>query len=531
MRRVLVVIDDDSARQALQLRLRSDGYEPLGVSSVEDARRALEADPFTAVLARSGLLMSVPAPTAPAGLKLASLVAAGRGGLSPGLILGSPILIAILPSGATPADGLAAMNAGAHDFVVEAGDLPALATLALRKAELRAGQGRSTGASTFVGGGPTAGGPGAGGDRGSRPDGLAPLSMVGKSPPMVALAAAVRKVAPFKATVFVNGESGTGKELIARAVHQQSPRADGPFVAVNCGAIPAGLMESELLGHAKGAFTDAHRDRAGLLEQASGGTLFLDEIAELPLALQVKLLRVLQDDSVRRLGDAEERPVDVRLVAATARDLEAEVAAGRFREDLYHRINVVALRVPPLRQRGDDIPLLVAHFVARVNQRLGLGLRSVSGEAMRALVSFAWPGNVRELENTVERAAVMCEGDEIDLASLPERILGAGVRPSTERVTEHTPPTAGSGARPPRSDGGPGSTSSPDGGEMDLSIKRAARRAEEDLIRRALARTGGNRTRAAELLEISHRALLYKIKEYGVSLPMTSPGHGKDAKL
>ena len=310
--------------------------------------------------------------------------------------------------------------------------------------------------------------------------------------------------------MLVLGESGTGKELIARALHELSPRAEGPFVAVNCGAIPAGLMESELLGHCKGAFTDALRDRAGLLEQASGGTLFLDEIGELPLALQVKLLRVLQDERVRRLGDAEERPVDVRLVAATARDLEAEVAAGRFREDLFHRINVVGLRVPPLRERGGDIPLLVEHFLARINRRFGLHLAGVSPEALRVLVAYAWPGNVRELENTVERAAVMCEGDEIDLASLPERILRGARRGRARARAGRRRRRRGRRRR------------------GDLSIKRAARRAEEELIRRALARTGGNRTRAAELLEISHRALLYKIKEYGVSLPM-SPGGAEEA--
>ena len=198
--------------------------------------------------------------------------------------------------------------------------------------------------------------------------------MIGESAPMKALAGAIRKVAPHKATVLVQGESGTGKELIARAVHDQSPRAGGPFVAVNCGAIPAGLMESELFGHAKGAFTDALRDRVGLLEQSSGGTLFLDEVGELPAALQVKLLRALQEERVRRLGDADDRPIDLRLVAATARDLEAEVAAGRFREDLYHRINVVALRVPPLRDRAGDIPLLAAHFVTRINQRSRLAI-------------------------------------------------------------------------------------------------------------------------------------------------------------
>ena len=452
MRSVLVVNEDESARQALQVRLRGEGYEAVGVASIDGIRRALGSEP------------------------------------------NSPPVIAVLPAGADGAAGLAAIAAGVHDFVV-AGEIHAdgLATavaLAFDKIEARAG-------------------------RPGRPRSAAPAPaspMIGQSSPMKALASAIRKVAPHKATVLVHGDSGTGKELIARALHDQSPRAGGPFVAVNCGAIPAGLMESELFGHVKGAFTDALRDRGGLLEQSSGGTLFLDEVGELPAALQVKLLRALQEERVRRVGDADDRLIDLRLVAATARDLEAEVAVGRFREDLYHRINVVALRVPPLRDRTGDIPLLVSHFVNRVNQRSRLAVTGLSREAMRLLEAYAWPGNVRELENTIERAAVMCEGPEIDAASLPDRILNS---------------RNGFGPAPARADG----LAEAHG---DLSIKRAARRVEEGLIRQALARTGGNRTRAAELLEISHRALLYKIKEYGVSLPMTTggppgpPRNGKD---
>jgi two-component system response regulator AtoC len=443
MRRVLVVNEDESARQALQVRLRGEGYEAVGVPSIEGIRRALGAEPTPAAM------------------------------------------IVILPAGATSAAGLAAIAAGAHDFVIatqdRGEDLTVSVALAFEKLEARAAAGR---------------------DRQRRVTPVPAPSMIGESAPMKALAGAIRKVAPHKATVLVQGESGTGKELIARAVHDQSPRAGGPFVAVNCGAIPAGLMESELFGHVKGAFTDALRDRIGLLEQSSGGTLFLDEVGELPAALQVKLLRALQEERVRRLGDADDRPIDLRLVAATARDLEAEVAAGRFREDLYHRINVVALRVPPLRDRAGDIPLLAAHFVARLNQRSRLAITGLSREAMRLLHAYAWPGNVRELENTIERAGVMCEGPEIDAASLPDRILNG------------------------RNGFGPAPTPAEAGGEAfaDLSIKRAARRIEEELIRQALARTGGNRTHAAELLDISHRALLYKIKEYGVSLPMTTGG-------
>jgi two-component system response regulator AtoC len=307
---------------------------------------------------------------------------------------------------------------------------------------------------------------------------------------MTALRATVRKVAPHKATVLVRGESGTGKEVVARALHALSPRARAPFVAVNCGAIPAGLIESELFGHTKGAFTDAVRDRPGLVEQAAAGTLFLDEIGELPPASQVKLLRVLQDGRVRRLGADADVELDVRVVAATSRALEAEVAAGRFREDLLFRLDVLTLQLPPLRARAGDVARLAAHFLAGARARLGPAVtaRSLGRDALAALEAYPWPGNVRELENTVERAAVLCEGVEIDVASLPDR-LAAGRASTPAPIVVH--------------------------GE-DLSIKRAARRTEEALIRRALERTGGNRTRAAELLEISQRALLYKIKEYGI---------------
>jgi two-component system response regulator AtoC len=313
---------------------------------------------------------------------------------------------------------------------------------------------------------------------------------------MAALKVAVRKMAPHKATVLVRGESGTGKEVVARALHDLSPRAAAPFVAVNCGAIPAALIESELFGHAKGAFTDAVRDRVGLVERAAGGTLFLDEIGELPGPSQVKLLRVLQDGRVRRIGDDEDAVVDVRIIAATSRDLEAEIAAGRFRPDLMYRLDVLTLTLPPLRARVGDLPGLAAHFLAAARARLGgaVTARALAPETLARLEAYAWPGNVRELENTIERAAVLCEGPVLDVASLSERLLAGG------------PPA-------PVADVGEGVA---DDGRGDLSIKRAARRTEESLIRRALARTEGNRTRAAELLEISPRALLYKIKEYGI---------------
>jgi two-component system response regulator AtoC len=287
--------------------------------------------------------------------------------------------------------------------------------------------------------------------------------------------------------VLVQGESGTGKELVARALHDLSPRAALPFVAVNCGAIPAELIESELFGHARGAFTDASRAKKGLAEEADGGTLFLDEIGELPLPLQVKLLRFLEDEQVRPLGDVRSRQVDVRVVAATARDLRAAVASGQFREDLLYRLDVVALRLPPLRERGEDVLLLAGHFLARYGRlRPELAALRLSDEAREALLAHRWPGNVRELEHALERAVVLAEGALIREEDLPESV--------------RAPPPAPLGAV----------------GEGDLSVKRGIRALEERLIRAALERTGGNRTRAAELLELSYRALLYKIKDYGL---------------
>jgi len=314
-----------------------------------------------------------------------------------------------------------------------------------------------------------------------------PVGIVGKSQRVVEIFKVIRKVADYKSTVLVFGESGTGKELVARALHEQSVRRTAPFVPINCGAIPETLLESELFGHVKGAFTDATRTKPGLIEEAEGGTLFLDEIGELPLSLQVKLLRFLQEDEIRRVGDTRAIAVDVRVVAATARDLADMVKAGTFREDLYYRLNVLQLSIPPLRERKDDIPLLVDHFLEKYAARLKREPMSMSRDALRALMDYAWPGNIRELENTIERAIVLADGERIEVDNLPERL----------RDDRAELPLAFLGD--------------------DLSVKKAVRTIERELIRRALEKTGGNRTRASELLEISHRALLYKIKEYGLT--------------
>ena len=317
----------------------------------------------------------------------------------------------------------------------------------------------------------------------------APEGFIGASPVIQRLTATIKKVADYKSTVLITGESGTGKEVVARAIHRQSPRASAPFVAVNCGAIPDQLLESELFGHVRGAFTDASRDKKGMFAEADGGTLFLDEIGEMPMNLQVKLLRAIQEEEIRRVGESRTTSIDVRIIAATIRDLQQDVSDRRFREDLYYRLNVLPLRIPPLRDRSEDIPLLVDHFMKRSSVRLGKRIQAIQPEALTLLSNYPWPGNVRELENTIERAGVFAESDTITSDVLPENIVE-----STNRIRLTL-----------------------DRGE--LSIKKTTRLIEEDLITRALTKTGGNRTAAAKLLEISHRALLYKIKEYGVAIP------------
>ncbi|HEY6871479.1 MAG TPA: sigma-54 dependent transcriptional regulator [Geobacteraceae bacterium] len=317
-------------------------------------------------------------------------------------------------------------------------------------------------------------------------------SMISRNRRMQEIFSLVRKVADFKTSVLILGESGTGKELVARALHHNSRRKDAPFVAVNCGAIPENLLESELFGHVRGAFTDASADKAGLFEQADGGTLFLDEIGEMPLPLQVKLLRVLQEEEIRRVGASVSRKVDVRVISATSRNLEEEVARSRFREDLYFRLNVVSILLPPLRERLDDVPLLLEHFLEKYGEALGKRGVHCPRAVLEVFMHYPWPGNIRELENCIQRMLLLSEGDALEMNSLPDQLQR---RPS------------------------PASAGVPAAGETAddvLSIKRASEKLEKEMIRRALAQTGGNRTHAARILEISHRSLLYKLKEYGI---------------
>jgi two-component system response regulator PilR (NtrC family) len=318
------------------------------------------------------------------------------------------------------------------------------------------------------------------------------VKLLGQSKPMQQLRQMIAKVARSQAPVHVSGDSGTGKELVAKLIHESGPRRDGPFVPVNCGAIPSELMESELFGHKKGSFTGAVADKEGLIRSAEGGTLFLDEVADLPLHMQVKLLRVIQEKSVRPVGETREVPVDVRILSATHRKLDELVRAGRFREDLYYRINVIELRVPPLRERLDDVPALVDVLLDRVSRQIGVRRPQISDEAMDKLLSYAYPGNVRELENILERAVTLCSHHRVE----PEDIqLKQG------QLLSDLPDLAGRAAS---------EELGADGLEGQLeSIQREA-------IVRALEQTRYNKTRAAELLGMTFRQLRYRVKKLGI---------------
>ncbi|MBF5044244.1 sigma-54-dependent Fis family transcriptional regulator [Aggregicoccus sp. 17bor-14] len=457
LRTILVADDEPSLRHILTLSLTEQGYEVRSVADGEEALRELAARPYDVLVSDVRMPRLDGLSLLPRALEL------------------QPALTVIVMSAYGSQDvALRAVAQGAYDYVQKPFK-PEELVLVLRKAEERLRLLREN--RRLQAGPERAGGP--------------LERILGESEPIQQLRRQVTRLAPVTTTVLITGESGTGKELVARALHELSPRAGMPFVAVNCGAIPAGLIESELFGHARGAFTDARSAKRGLISEADGGTLLLDEVGEMPASAQVKLLRFLQEGEVRPVGESKVERVSVRVVAATLRDLGKLVARGEFREDLYYRLNVVNLHVPPLRQRAEDVPLLARGFIARFNRELNreVPVRALSAEAEALVQSYAWPGNVRELENAMERAVLLAEGEHIAPSDLPERLW--------------SPARTAAGAAPLAS--------------QDLSLKRAMRALEESYIRAALQRTNGNRTRAAEILEISHRALLYKIKEYGIA--------------
>lgn len=459
LRNVLIADDEASIRHVLTLVLSENGYEVRTVADGEEALKELAAREYDVVLS------DVRMPKVD-GIALLEKVKAQW----------PDITFLVMSAYGSKDLALQAVAKGAYDFI-EKPFKPEEVVFVLKKAEERQ---RLVRENKRLRAGPVASGP------------LQRLQ--GDSEPMRSLKKQITRLAPVLSTVLINGESGTGKELVARALHELSPRAAMPFVAVNCGAISPTLIESELFGHARGAFTDARTARRGLFSEADGGTIFLDEIGELPMAAQVKLLRVLQESEVRPVGESRAEKVDVRVVAATLRDLHKLVEKGEFREDLYFRLNVVPLKVPALRERGDDVLTLARAFLERFNREFNREppLQGLNTDAEVLLRAYAWPGNVRELENAIERAVLLAEGTHVALENLPEKLWVARVAPSVPGLALPSPVS------------------------MQFSLKRAIETLEAQFIRAALQQTRGNRTRAAELLEISHRALLYKIKDYGI---------------
>jgi two-component system response regulator AtoC len=451
--RILIVDDDDALRERLELILGAEGYTVLSAASGEEALTRLDEVPVDVVLCD----LRMPGLD---GFELIPQIARK--------LAGTPIIL--MSAHGTEDLAVEAIQRGAYDYLAKPFQ-PAEIRLTLLKAHEREQLRRENALLQR-----------------DVTRSLGERAIVAASDPMIQLLEMLERTAAYKSTVLVTGESGTGKEVIARAIHAQSPRREAPFVAINCGAIPENLLESELFGHAKGAFKGAGRARRGLFAEADRGTLFLDEVAELSGALQVKLLRAIQEEEIRPVGESKPLSVDVRVIAATARDLTLEMREGRFRDDLFYRLDVVHLEVPPLRERREDIPVLVDHFLGRFSQDLGKPVRRISDEAIDRLLQHRWPGNVRELENVVERAMILTDGDTIEAAALP---------PLSRELA------------PTRHDG-------PTGTDEDFDLRRGRQAFEAQLIRRALRETGGNRTHAAKLMGISHRALLYKLKDYAI---------------
>jgi len=464
--RILIIDDEDSMRHMLSVILKREGYEPVSVAEAAKALDLLEADDFDFILCD----IKMP------GLDgLSFLKALKDRGLARTVIMMSAY--------GTFETALECMKLGAYDYISKPFKADEI-VLTVKKAEEREKLKRENTRLKA--------------DALEEYDFTNIYTIDGK---MLSILGLVRKVADYTTSVLILGESGTGKELVARSIHYGGQRAQKPFVTVNCGAIPGALLESELFGHVKGAFTDAHRTKTGLFQEANGGTIFLDEVGELPMELQVKLLRVLQEGEIRKVGDTKSAKVDARVVAATIKDLKDEIRKGAFREDLYYRLNVIEIKLPTLRERPFDIPGLAARFVEKYSRKFGKPPKRVSEEALAILAGYAWPGNIRELENVIERAMILEETDTIRPKSLPIAGPNAGGRASLQAADALESQLSSATPRRPSD---------------DLSIKRAQEAMEKDLIKRALERTRNNKTKAAEILEISHRALLYKIKNYGL---------------
>jgi two-component system response regulator PilR (NtrC family) len=451
MQKILVIDDEPSMRELLAIMLRKEGFQVLLADSRAQA---------ATLLAQQGpvpmVITDVKLPDGD-GIEILRHVKAA---------FPETIVIVMTAFGSTQT-AVAALKLGAHDYLIKPFDIEELRIVvgnALEKQQLQEENLRLK--AEF-----------------RTRHGLE--RMVGVAPSMAALFELVRSIAPTGSTVLVTGESGTGKELVAKAIHALSPRKDASFVSVNCAALSETLLESELFGHVKGAFTDAHQTKKGLFEAAHRGTLFLDEIGETPMAMQVKLLRALQEKQIRRVGGTDEIEVDVRVIAATNRPLESLVQERRFREDLFYRLNVIPIHVPPLRSRREDIPLLAEHFLSRFSREMGKPVAKISSEAMTRLAQYPWPGNVRELENVIERAVALETSSAILPERLPRQMLYADAASSAEQ---------------PLADG--------------FNLDDHLRAIEASLLRRAMEQSGGDRSRACTLLGISPRSLRYLLEKH-----------------
>jgi nitrogen regulation protein NR(I) len=459
-KQVLIVDDEPNLRKILSAQLSRDGYDVLTAEDGEQGLQALREHHIDLVITD---------------LKMPKVD--GMTLLREALREDPELPVVMITAHGTVDTAVEALKLGAFDYLTKPFDKEEVKTIVAKALMTRQLSGQDASPA------------GKAGD--------ARFGIIGSSPGIVELYTVLERVADTPTTVLITGESGTGKELIARALHEHSSRRERPFIKVNCAAIPKELIESELFGYERGAFTGAVGSKPGRFELANGGTLFLDEIGEIPIEMQVKLLRALQESEFERVGGIKTIRVDVRLVAATNRDLKKLIAAGTFREDLFYRLNVVPMRLPALRERTGDIPLLVDHFLAKFNERLKKNVAGAEQEALDVLTSYAWPGNIRELENVIERAVLFCDAPKLRAKDLPPEVRGTPLSQSP------APPEAALSGLP---------------GEAGLKehVKVAMSRLERDLVSRALAQTGGNVTHAARLLKISRKGLQLKMKELGL---------------
>jgi two-component system, NtrC family, response regulator PilR len=463
---ILVVDDEQSMREFLAICLRRAGHEVMVAKSGNEALEKLRTKQIDVVVTDLKMPGDLDGLGILKAIKTGAVRYTAAPGSTPSIIEPEVILVTAY---ATADTALAAMKQGAYDYLTKPFQVEEINAVISRALEKRALVFENLALRDRVAG-------------------RARLAnLLGKSRAMHKVFELIGKIHSTKTSVLITGESGTGKELVARALHSEGSRAKAPFIAVNCGAIPEELMESELFGHKKGSFTGAVAEHPGMFQEADGGTLFLDEIGELSLTLQVKLLRALQERKVKPVGASDEIEVDVRVIAATNRDLEAEVARGAFRPDLYYRLNVIEIRIPPLRHRREDIPLLAEHFLKRFGNEHGRAL-TITSEAMQKLENYDFPGNVRELENMIERAVALSSSNVIGASDLPD--VKVPHRPSADVITEFPP----------------------DGVDLDRLISDY----ERTWVLRALDQTGGVRKRAAVLLGISFRSLRYRLEKLGI---------------